>query len=201
VVTAPSSDIGPDRHLPFAFVDDLDAPVLTEADHHHLARVRRVRDGEQLTVGDGRGRFRLCRFASTLEADGPVISVPVPSPTLTVGFALTKGDRPEVAVQKLTEVGVDVIAPFVAARTVVRWDDDKTRSRRRLRSRSPIRTVHRCRSRARPCSSDPKAGGPRRKSSRSAPRSDSGRTSSAPRRRRLWPAPSSPRSVVPRAML
>ena len=36
-----------------------------------------------------------------------------------------KGDRPELVVQKLTELGVDVIVPFVAARSVVRWDDER----------------------------------------------------------------------------
>ena len=49
---------GPDRQLPFAFVDDLDAPVLAPAEHHHLDRVRRLRAGDGLTVGDGAGRFR-----------------------------------------------------------------------------------------------------------------------------------------------
>lgn len=49
----------------------------------------------------------------------------MPEPPLTVAFALTKGDRPELTVQKLTEIGIDRIVPFTAERTVVRWDDDK----------------------------------------------------------------------------
>jgi 16S rRNA (uracil1498-N3)-methyltransferase len=44
---------------------------------------------------------------------------------VTVGFALSKGDRPQWATQKLTEVGVDHIRPIVTARTVVRWDADR----------------------------------------------------------------------------
>ena len=39
-----------------------------------------------------------------------------------MGFALVKGERPEWVTQKLTELGIDVIVPFVAARSVVRWD-------------------------------------------------------------------------------
>ena len=39
-----------------------------------------------------------------------------------MAFALTKGERPEWAVQKLTEAGVDRLVPFVAARSVARWD-------------------------------------------------------------------------------
>jgi 16S rRNA (uracil1498-N3)-methyltransferase len=48
-----------------------------------------------------------------------------PQPPITVAFALTKADKPELVVQKLTEVGVDRIVPFRAARSVVRWDDAK----------------------------------------------------------------------------
>ena len=48
-----------------------------------------------------------------------------PAPRLTVAFALTKGDKPELVVQKLVEVGVDRIVPFVADRSVVRWEPAK----------------------------------------------------------------------------
>jgi 16S rRNA (uracil1498-N3)-methyltransferase len=34
-----------------------------------------------------------------------------------------KGERPELVVQKLTELGIDRIVPFAARRSVVRWDD------------------------------------------------------------------------------
>jgi 16S rRNA (uracil1498-N3)-methyltransferase len=47
--------------------------------------------------------------------------VPRPAPALTVGFALTKGGRPEHVVQKLTELGVDRLIPLATARAVVRW--------------------------------------------------------------------------------
>lgn len=115
-----------DRSLPFAFVDDVGAPELSPADRHHLERVRRLRSGDGLTVGDGRGAIRRVRFGPALVADGDVERLPRPAPPITVAFALTKGDRPELVVQKLTELGVDRIVPFVAARTVVRWDDAKS---------------------------------------------------------------------------
>lgn len=115
----------PDRTLPFAFVDDLGSPELAAADHHHLVRVRRVRPGDAVVVGDGRGAFRRCRMGTALVPDGPVERADPPAPALTVAFALTKGDRPELVVQKLTELGIDRIVPFVADRTVVRWDRAK----------------------------------------------------------------------------
>ena len=116
---------GPDRRWPFAFVDDLDAPELSPEDRHHLERVRRLRAGDPLTVGDGAGRFRPARFGPALEPAGDIVSSPGPSRPVTIAFALTKGDRPELVVQKLVEIGVERIVPFAAARTVVRWAPDK----------------------------------------------------------------------------
>jgi 16S rRNA (uracil1498-N3)-methyltransferase len=106
------------------FVSSLDEPVLSDEDAHHLSRVLRLRAGEVVSASDGQGGWRQCAFAAErgLDPAGPVQREPAPSPLLRVGFALTKGDKPEWAVQKLTEVGVDVIAPFAAARSVVRWD-------------------------------------------------------------------------------
>ena len=111
---------------PLVFVDDLDAPRLATDDHHHLARVRRVRDGDPLILGDGRGAWRRARMAGDApEPDGEVVAARRPSPPLAVGFALSKGDKPEWCVQKLTELGIDRIVAFTAARSVVRWDDRK----------------------------------------------------------------------------
>jgi 16S rRNA (uracil1498-N3)-methyltransferase len=111
---------------PLVFVEELDHPVLSDEDHHHLARVRRVRDGDPLVVGDGGGRWRSARMAATRpEPVGDVVAVDRPTPPVGVGFALVKGTKPELMVQKLTELGVDRIVPFAAARSVVRWDPAK----------------------------------------------------------------------------
>jgi 16S rRNA (uracil1498-N3)-methyltransferase len=117
------SDGGPaDLPGPLAFVEDLDAPVLDPADRHHLERVVRLRVGDPITVADGAGGFRPCRFGPALEVVGDIALEVVPEPAITVCFALIKGERPELVVQKLTEVGVDRIVPFAAGRSIVRWD-------------------------------------------------------------------------------
>ena len=84
--------------------------------------------GAALTVGDGLGRWRPARFGSDLRIDGEVVEVPAASRTVAVGFALIKGGRPELVVQKLTELGVDHILPLAAERSVVRWDEAKVAS-------------------------------------------------------------------------
>jgi 16S rRNA (uracil1498-N3)-methyltransferase len=83
--------------------------------------VLRLRAGEELTVSDGLGGWRRCRFGAALDPVGDVEHDPRPSPDVTVAFAVVKGQRPEWAVQKLTEIGVDRIVPLITARSVVRW--------------------------------------------------------------------------------
>jgi 16S rRNA (uracil1498-N3)-methyltransferase len=109
-----------------AFVADLDAPVLAPEDRHHLERVLRLRRGEALTVSDGAGGWRSCTFDAELRPAGDVMREPPPAPPITVAFALLKGERPELVVQKLTELGVDRITPMVTARCVVRWDVERS---------------------------------------------------------------------------
>lgn len=64
-----------------------------------------------------------------LEPTGEVVEDRRPTPQLTVAFALVKGDRPELVVRALTEIGVDRIVPFVAERSVVRWEEAKAHTK------------------------------------------------------------------------
>lgn len=104
--------------------------VLTGAEAHHAAVVRRVRVGEEVTVGDGQGAW----LTGTVESAQPrevVVTVvaradvPQPEPRLVLVQALAKGDRDELAVQAATELGVDEIVPWQASRSVSRWDAAK----------------------------------------------------------------------------
>jgi 16S rRNA (uracil1498-N3)-methyltransferase len=143
-VTAEPSGGGPgdgsNRKLAgWVFVEDLDGLELEPGDAHHLGRVLRLRPGQEVGASDGAGRWRPCRVSAAgaalrLEATGPVAAEPAPEPPVTIGFSLVKGDRPELVVQKLTELGVDRILLLAAARSVVRWDDARTaRGMARLR--------------------------------------------------------------------
>ena len=107
-----------------------DDVVLTGAEAHHAATVRRVRVGEEVTLGDGRGAW----LEAVVEAVAPrevtvrVRSredVPAPTRRVVLVQALAKGDRDELAVQAATELGVDEIVPWQAARSISRWDAAK----------------------------------------------------------------------------
>lgn len=122
---------GPEPHLVVGSVED---PALDEGILHHLLRVRRVRSGDAVSVTDGAGRWRWCRWnGEALTPTSPVRSVARPDPRITVAVAATKGAKPELVVQKLTELGVDAIWLFGADRSVARWDG-KARRVERLRT-------------------------------------------------------------------
>ena len=103
-----------------------DVIILSGAEGRHAAVVRRLRPGERADVGDGAGLVAECVVA----AHGPGglelavrarREVPRPDPVITVVQAIPKGDRGELAVEELTEVGVDRIVPWAAARCVPVW--------------------------------------------------------------------------------
>ena len=104
--------------------------ALTGDEARHAVTVARVRAGERVSVGDGRGRIVTGAVTSAegrrleLEVDD-VRDDPEPAPRLTLVQALAKGDRDELAVQAATELGVDRIVPWAAGRSVSRWDGPK----------------------------------------------------------------------------
>lgn len=141
------ADPAPDgSHGPHVLVLSVDEPRLGDDDRHHLTRVLRVRPGDPLTVGDGAGRWRPCRMGpGDPEPLDRVFVVPRPSPEVGVAFALIKGGRPELVVQKLTELGVDRIIPFTAERSVVRWDQAKAEKNHARFERVVHEAVMQCR--------------------------------------------------------
>jgi 16S rRNA (uracil1498-N3)-methyltransferase len=104
--------------------------TLDGAEGRHAARVRRIAVGERVNLGDGAGAIAECvtrevgRDHLLLEV-GAVRQVPAPQPRLVVVQALPKGDRGELAVELMTEVGVDVIVPWPAARCVAQWRGER----------------------------------------------------------------------------
>ena len=119
------------------YVDDVVAPALDDADAHHLRRVLRLRAGDPICVSDGRtaARAAVLGDGGAVEVAGDAITLEVPSPgaITTVGVVPPKGDRLDLLVSKLTELGIDRIVLLESERSVVRWDADRaTRALDRL---------------------------------------------------------------------
>lgn len=111
--------------LPVADTLTLDGP-----EGHHAATVQRLRVGEELLLADGRGGTA----AAVVTAVGRgALDLTVTSrgyadaavPRVVVVQGIAKGDRGELAVQAMTEVGVDEIVPWAASRSVTQWRGER----------------------------------------------------------------------------
>lgn len=97
----------------------------------HAVSVQRMKVGSAVLLADGEGKLAHCEVESidgksTLSARVVALTLtPPPQPRVVVVQALAKGERSELAVELLTEVGVDVIVPWAANRCIVKWDSDK----------------------------------------------------------------------------
>jgi 16S rRNA (uracil1498-N3)-methyltransferase len=104
--------------------------ILDGEEGRHAARVKRLGAGEAVLVGDGLGGLLDCVVEQVI-GDGLVLRVvarhelPQPKPRLVAVQAVPKGDRAELAVELLTELGADEIIPWAASRSVPQWRDDR----------------------------------------------------------------------------
>ena len=109
---------------------DREEVLVDGAEGRHAVDVLRLAAGERVRVGDGRGTV----VEGEVLAAGPEglrvavrarLLVPVPEPEFVLVQALPKGDHGPLAVDLATELGVDRIIPWSAARCVTRWREDR----------------------------------------------------------------------------
>jgi 16S rRNA (uracil1498-N3)-methyltransferase len=118
---------------PLFLVDDLPAGrsfLLTGPEGHHAATVQRLRAGETLILADGRGGSATAEVVVVGKGTVEVrilerSSTPAADPRLVVAQGIAKGDRGELAVQAMTEIGIDEILPWAASRSVAQWRGDR----------------------------------------------------------------------------
>lgn len=122
--------------LPVHLVPSLDgvtvgAEVVVEGEEaHHAVAVRRLRVGERVVLTDGAGTSVTGPVSSTGKrvfavAVGELRHEEPATPSITVVQAIPKGERGELAVEVLTEVGVARIVPWAAARSVAVWKGER----------------------------------------------------------------------------
>jgi 16S rRNA (uracil1498-N3)-methyltransferase len=107
------------------------AVIRLEGDEgRHAATVMRIRVGEQLVLTDGAGTSATATVSATGKSSlvarvDEVRYVDRELPHVTVVQAIPKGDRGELAVEMLTEIGVDRIVPWAASRSVAVWRGER----------------------------------------------------------------------------
>ncbi|MES4887735.1 16S rRNA (uracil(1498)-N(3))-methyltransferase [Streptomyces sp. NPDC096012] len=121
---------------PVFVVDRLDSVgpefVLDGPEGRHAVSVKRLRAGEDVVLTDGRGRWAEGVVKAAEGKDrlvvgdlDPVHEEPPAVPRITVVQALPKGDRGELAVETMTEVGVDAVVPWQASRCITQWKGER----------------------------------------------------------------------------
>ncbi|NBS30797.1 MAG: hypothetical protein EBS76_09850, partial [Actinobacteria bacterium] len=81
------------RSAAHVLTTEVDLPMLSDEVTHHLQRVLRLREGELVTVTNGRGSWRECRWTgSGVEISGEV-QMSAERSQLEVAVAIPKGDR------------------------------------------------------------------------------------------------------------
>jgi 16S rRNA (uracil1498-N3)-methyltransferase len=104
---------------------------LDGAEGRHAVSVRRLQVGEEIVLTDGAGRGVGGVVGAVAGKDVLDVEVresrdePAPAVTVTVVQALPKGDRGELAVETMTEAGVDAVVPWAAARCVTQWRGER----------------------------------------------------------------------------
>lgn len=119
-------------------------------EHHYVAIARRSRPGYVVQLVDGAGRqasatIAAIRSTSTLVVAGPVeISRETP-PIIRVLLPLIKGERMDLCLEKLVELGTTEIIVWPAARSVVKLDGKRRSDRASHYARTVQAAARQCR--------------------------------------------------------
>ncbi|CAM3814075.1 16S rRNA (uracil(1498)-N(3))-methyltransferase [Mesobacillus zeae] len=100
-------------------------------DARHIAKVMRMEKGDRIFCVSPDGRTALCEIenitgenveAAVVKWEEGSSELPI---LITIASGLPKGDKLEYIIQKGTELGAFAFVPFIASRSVVKWDEKK----------------------------------------------------------------------------
>jgi 16S rRNA (uracil1498-N3)-methyltransferase len=101
------------------------------AEGRHAVAVRRLTVGEPVVLTDGAGAGVSGSVAGVVGKDvlevrvAALLAEPEPELRVVVVQALPKGDRGELSVELMTEVGVDEVVPWAASRCITQWKGER----------------------------------------------------------------------------
>jgi 16S rRNA (uracil1498-N3)-methyltransferase len=114
----------------------LEATITDEGEIRHIAKVLRLKAGDEVILFDGEGKeyhasltrlspreisLRLLREPSSVAAESPL--------KIILGVGLLKSSKFDWLIQKTTELGVAEVVPFYSLHVVPRWEESRTRSK------------------------------------------------------------------------
>ena len=105
--------------------------ALEEGPSHHLARVLRATVGDAVSLFDGRGAECLATISAVekrqvhVRVGEPVAGAPESPLWVELGVAVSRGEKMDWVMQKVTELGVSAIVPLITARCEVRLSGER----------------------------------------------------------------------------
>jgi 16S rRNA (uracil1498-N3)-methyltransferase len=118
------------RYFIDKFNDDNNA-IINGEDVHHITRVMRMGIGDEVICCDTHENIAVCKITEITNETVLITVVKWMESTseipikVTIASGLPKGDKLEYVIQKGTELGAAEFVPFIAARSIVKWDDKK----------------------------------------------------------------------------
>lgn len=116
------------------FVDtqsDANRFIVAGEDYHHIARVMRMKIDDKIVCVNPDGKSAVCAIAeitdekvvaNVVKWEDETTELPI---AVTIASGLPKGDKLEWIIQKGTELGANEFVPFLATRSIVKWDEKK----------------------------------------------------------------------------
>ncbi|MEW6209166.1 MAG: 16S rRNA (uracil(1498)-N(3))-methyltransferase [Acidobacteriota bacterium] len=135
----------------YAAPDDIDGrfALLSSQETHHLARVLRLREGDEASVFDGCGREYRCRVSliesrARLEIISELDDETESRARVTLAQSLAKGEKFDFIVQKATELGVSRIVPLATDHTDVKLKEESGAKRLERWRRIAMESLKQC---------------------------------------------------------
>ena len=131
------------------FIDDADVS-LPEEEARHLARVLRLKPGDEIAIFDGKGREAMARVTriaggtATVRPVAPRQPVTEAKYAMTLAQALLKSDKMDGVIRDAVMLGVSAVQPFVSRRTDVPRTALRTGVRQQRWERTAISSVKQC---------------------------------------------------------
>src|SRR5947207_9357003 len=127
---------------PQAFASGAKSVTLSAEQTRHLRDVLRLKSGDEVYVFDGTGR-EVRGLVQNITRDSTEVSVgdeveparPESPLNLTLAVSLLKGEKFDLVVQKVTEMGVVRVIPIITARADVKIRNDEDAERKLIRWR------------------------------------------------------------------
>lgn len=112
-------------------INEQQAFTISGDNARHINKVMRMTPGDQIIIVHN-GVAAICEITS-LDGDviarqtGQTISSPEMPIQVDIACGLPKGDKLELITQKGTELGMHALHPFSAERSIVKWDEKKSK--------------------------------------------------------------------------